>query len=70
MTGFTTIPRLLGVALRGGKNLPMINAHADTANPTLLMGMASEGKLRPAIDRRYGFEEIPAAVRRRGPGQG
>jgi NADPH:quinone reductase-like Zn-dependent oxidoreductase len=62
VTGFSSMRGLLGVAMRGGKNLPIINAHADTQNLTLLMELAAAGKLRPKIDRRYKFTEIPAAV--------
>ena len=62
VTGFNTIGRLIGVAVLGGKDIAQVNARANADNLTLLAEMADAGKLRPVIDRRYPFEEIPQAI--------
>jgi NADPH:quinone reductase-like Zn-dependent oxidoreductase len=62
VTGFTTIGRLLGVGLLGGKAIASVTAHANTANLTLLRDMAEAGTLQPMIDRRFAFEDLPAAI--------
>jgi NADPH:quinone reductase-like Zn-dependent oxidoreductase len=63
VVGFTTTGRLLGVALRGGKQIAMVAAHATAKDLELLAGLVESGKLRPVIDRRYAFVELPEAVR-------
>ena len=62
VTGFTNMRNLLGAAFRGGKNIKQVQAHANTANLDLLTGLIEAGKVRPVIDRRYPFAELPAAV--------
>jgi NADPH:quinone reductase-like Zn-dependent oxidoreductase len=62
VTGFTTVPRLLGVALRGGKDIAQVQAHVTTSDLELLSELIEAGKVRPQIDRRYPFAEIPAAI--------
>jgi NADPH:quinone reductase-like Zn-dependent oxidoreductase len=62
VTGFTSIRRLLGVSLRGGKDVAQVQAHVTTRDLELLSGLIEAGRVRPAIDRRYRFAEIPAAI--------
>jgi len=62
VTGFTSIRRLLGVALRGGKDIAQVQAHVTAEDLELLSELIAAGKLRPQIDRRYRFAEIPAAI--------
>jgi NADPH:quinone reductase-like Zn-dependent oxidoreductase len=62
VTGFTSVPRLLGVSLRGGKDITQVQAHVTTRDLELLSELIQAGKLRPQIDRRYPFAEIPAAI--------
>jgi NADPH:quinone reductase-like Zn-dependent oxidoreductase len=62
VTGFTSIRRLLGVALRGGKDIAQVQAHVTAEDLKLLSELIAAGKLRPQIDRRYRFAEIPAAI--------
>jgi NADPH:quinone reductase-like Zn-dependent oxidoreductase len=62
VTGFTSVRGLLGVSLRGGKDIAMVQAHATAKDLEQLSALAEAGKLRPVIDRRYGFAEVPAAI--------
>jgi NADPH:quinone reductase-like Zn-dependent oxidoreductase len=62
VTGFTSMRRLLGVSLRGGKDIAQVQAHVTTKDLELLSALIEDGKLRPQIDRRYPFADIPAAV--------
>jgi len=62
VTGFTSMRRLLGVSLRGGKDLAQVSAHVTTRDLELLSELIAAGKLRPQIDRRYPFAEISAAI--------
>jgi NADPH:quinone reductase-like Zn-dependent oxidoreductase len=62
VTGFTSVRRLLGVSLRGGKEVAQVQAHVTTEDLELLSELIEAGKLRPRIDRRYGFAELPAAI--------
>jgi NADPH:quinone reductase-like Zn-dependent oxidoreductase len=62
VVGFTSVARLMGVSLRGGKNIAVVSAHVTTKDLQLLSAMIEAGKLRPVIDRRYPFAEIPAAI--------
>jgi NADPH:quinone reductase-like Zn-dependent oxidoreductase len=62
VTGFTSVARLLGVSLRGGNNIAMVVAHVATSDLELLSELIEAGKVRPQIDRRYRFAEIPAAI--------
>ena len=60
--GFTSIGKLMGVSLRGGKGIAMVSAHVTTKDLELLSELIEAGKVRPQIDRRYPFAEIPAAI--------
>ena len=62
VTGFTSVAKLLGVSLRGGKNIAMVQAHVTTTELELLSELIAASKIRPRIDRRYAFAEIPAAI--------
>jgi NADPH:quinone reductase-like Zn-dependent oxidoreductase len=62
VTGFTSVPRLLGVSLRGGKDIAQVQAHVTTSDLELLSELIEAAKLRPQIDRHYPFTEIPAAI--------
>jgi NADPH:quinone reductase-like Zn-dependent oxidoreductase len=62
VTGFTSVARLLGVSLRGGKDVAQVQAHVTTGDLDLLSELIEAGKVRPQIDRRYPFAEIPAAI--------
>ena len=62
VTGFTSVAKLLGVSLRGGKNIAQVQAHVIARDLELLSELIAAGKVRPKIDRRYLFTEIPAAI--------
>ncbi len=62
VTGFTSVAKLLGVSLRGGKDVAMVQAHVTARDLELLSELIAVGKLRPRIDRRYRFAELPAAI--------
>jgi NADPH:quinone reductase-like Zn-dependent oxidoreductase len=62
VTGFTSVAKLLGVSLRGGKEIAMVQAHVATRDLELLSELIEAGKVRPQIDRRYRFAELPAAI--------
>jgi NADPH:quinone reductase-like Zn-dependent oxidoreductase len=62
VTGFTSVRKLLGVSLRGGKDVAQVQAHVTTKDLELLTALIEAGKLCPQIDRRYAFADIPAAI--------
>jgi NADPH:quinone reductase-like Zn-dependent oxidoreductase len=62
VVGFSSVAKLMGVSLRGGKDIAMVSAHAATEDMELLSELIEAGKVRPHIDRRYPFAEIPAAI--------
>jgi NADPH:quinone reductase-like Zn-dependent oxidoreductase len=62
VTGFASVARLLGVSLRGGKAIVQVQAHVTTKDLELLSELIEAGKIRPLIDRRYRFADIPAAI--------
>jgi NADPH:quinone reductase-like Zn-dependent oxidoreductase len=62
VVGFTSVPKLMGVSLRGGKDIAMVSAHAATKDLELLSELIQADKVHPQIDRRYPFAEIPAAI--------
>ena len=62
VTGFTSVPRLLAVSLRGGKDIAQVQAHVTTRDLELLSELIETGKVRPLIDRRYRFADLPAAI--------
>jgi NADPH:quinone reductase-like Zn-dependent oxidoreductase len=62
VTGFTSVAKLLGVSLRGGKDVAMVQAHVTAKDLEVLSELIAAGKVRPQIDRRYRFAELPAAI--------
>ena len=62
VVGFTSVAKLMSVSLRGGKDIAMVSAHVATKDLELLAELIEAGKVRPEIDRRYPFAEIPAAI--------
>ena len=62
VVGFTSVAKLVGVSLRGGKDIAMVSAHVATEDLEFLSNLIEAGKVRPQIDRRYPFAEIPAAI--------
>jgi NADPH:quinone reductase-like Zn-dependent oxidoreductase len=62
VTGFTSVRRLLGVSLRGGKDVAQVQAHVTTKDLELLTELIEAGRVRPQIDRRYQFADLPAAI--------
>ena len=62
VTGFTSMSNLLGVSLRGGKDIAQAQARVAAKDLQQLSELIEAGKVRPEIDRRYPFAEIPAAI--------
>ncbi len=61
--GFTSMRKMLNVKLRGGKQIPLVLAHATGKDVEFLGQLIEAGKLRPRIDRRYPFDQLPEAIR-------
>jgi NADPH:quinone reductase-like Zn-dependent oxidoreductase len=62
VTGFTSVRKLLGVSLRGGKDVVQVQAHVTTRDLELLSELLEAGRVRPLIDRRYRFADLPEAI--------
>jgi NADPH:quinone reductase-like Zn-dependent oxidoreductase len=62
VVGFTSVAKLISVSLRGGKNIAQVSAHLTATDLEFLSNLIEAGKVRPQIDRRYPFAEIPAAI--------
>ena len=62
VVGFTSVANLMGVSLRGGKDIAVVSAHVATEDLEFLSNLIEAGNMRPQIDRRYPFAEIPAAI--------
>jgi NADPH:quinone reductase-like Zn-dependent oxidoreductase len=62
VVGFTSVAKLLNVSLRGGKAIAQVSAHVATTDLEFLTNLIVAGKVRPQIDRRYRFAEIPTAI--------
>lgn len=62
VTGFTSIGKLVAASLRGGKRVSSVSAHATAEDLAALAQVIEAGKVRPSIDRRYSFNELPAAL--------
>ena len=60
--GFTSVRRLLGHSMRGGKDIAQVLAHASAKDLELLSELIEAEKVRPQIDRRYPFDQLPAAI--------
>jgi NADPH:quinone reductase-like Zn-dependent oxidoreductase len=62
VVGFTSVANLMAVSLRGGKDIAVVSAHVATEDLEFLSNLIEAGNMRPQIDRRYPFAEIPAAI--------
>jgi NADPH:quinone reductase-like Zn-dependent oxidoreductase len=63
VTGYTNLAEAIGVPLRGGKDIVRVSVHVvATKDLELLSELIEVGKVRPVIDRRYPFAQIPAAI--------
>jgi NADPH:quinone reductase-like Zn-dependent oxidoreductase len=62
VTGFTSVGNLLAVSLRGGKDVAQVQAHVSAKDLEVLSELILAGKVRPYVDRRYPFAEVPAAI--------
>ncbi|HSO51753.1 MAG TPA: NAD(P)-dependent alcohol dehydrogenase [Actinomycetes bacterium] len=62
VTGFTSVRLLLGASLRGGKDIATVQAHVTAKDLERLTELIEAGKVRPRIDRRYRFADLPAAI--------
>ncbi|HKN44171.1 MAG TPA: zinc-binding dehydrogenase, partial [Propionibacteriaceae bacterium] len=62
VVGFTSMAKLIGVSLRGGKDIAIVSAHVATTDLDFLSNLIETGTLSPHIDRRYRFADIPAAI--------
>jgi len=56
------VAKLIGVSLRGRKDITIVSAHVATTDLEFLSKLIEAGKVRPQIDRRYPFAEIPSAI--------
>jgi NADPH:quinone reductase-like Zn-dependent oxidoreductase len=63
VTGFTSMRLMMGVSLRGGKGITMVQAHTTAKDLELLSELIEAGKVRPAIDRSYPLAQVPDAIR-------
>jgi NADPH:quinone reductase-like Zn-dependent oxidoreductase len=48
--------------LRGGKDVAQVQAHVTATDLERLTELIEAGELRPRIDRRYRFADLPAAI--------
>jgi NADPH:quinone reductase-like Zn-dependent oxidoreductase len=62
VVGFTSVAKLIGVSLRGGRDIAIVSAHVATTDLEYIANLIEAGKVRPHIDRRYPFADIPAAI--------
>jgi NADPH:quinone reductase-like Zn-dependent oxidoreductase len=62
VVGFTSVVKLVGVSLRGGRDIAIVSAHVINTDLEFLSNLIEAGTVRPQIDRRYPFAEIPAAI--------
>jgi NADPH:quinone reductase-like Zn-dependent oxidoreductase len=62
VVGFTSVAKLISASLRGGRNIAQVSAHVTTTDLEFLTNLIEAGKVRPQIDRRYPFAEVPAAI--------
>jgi NADPH:quinone reductase-like Zn-dependent oxidoreductase len=62
VSGFTRVAKLMGVSLRGGKDIAMVSADVTAKDLELLSELIESGKLHPEVERRYRFDELPDAI--------
>ncbi|HSL09723.1 MAG TPA: zinc-binding dehydrogenase, partial [Actinomycetota bacterium] len=58
----TNMRNMLGVSLRGGKDVTQVSAHVGATELDELSALIAAGHVHPVIDRTYGFDEMPAAI--------
>lgn len=68
LVGYTNFSRMLGFILKGGllskttsKRFIVMNAQTKTEDLVSIGKLISEGEIKPVIDRRFAFAEIPQA---------
>jgi NADPH:quinone reductase-like Zn-dependent oxidoreductase len=61
VVGFTSVAKVIGVSLRGGRNIAQVSAHVATADLEFLANLIEAGKVRPQIDRRDPFTDCQSA---------
>ena len=62
VVGFTSMAKLIGVSLRGGTDIAIVSAHVATTDLDFVSNLIQTGTVRPHIDQRYRFADIPAAI--------
>jgi NADPH:quinone reductase-like Zn-dependent oxidoreductase len=62
VTGFTSVRKLMSVSLRGGHDVSQVSAHVSSKDLEELSRLGEAGLVRPNIDRRYAFDELPTAI--------
>ena len=62
VTGFSSMAKMMGASLRGGKDVAQVKAKVTAQDLEFLARLIEDGKVRPQIDRRCPFAEVPAAV--------
>jgi len=63
VTGYTNLAEAVEPVLLGGKAIARVSVHrVATRDLEHLSELIEAGKVRPQIDRRYPFAEIPAAI--------
>lgn len=60
--GFSGLGNLLGIGIRGGKRIGMVQVKGTAEDLAYLAELADAGKLRPSIEKTYPFAELPAAM--------
>lgn len=62
VTGFSSMAKMMGVSLRGGRDVAQVKAKVTRKDLELLAELIESGKVRPRIDRSSPFAEVPAAI--------
>lgn len=62
VVGFSGLGGLLGVALRGGQDLKLVQVKGTADDLATLAALAEAGQLRPTLEKTYRFADLPAAV--------
>ncbi|MGH2685127.1 MAG: NAD(P)-dependent alcohol dehydrogenase [Actinomycetota bacterium] len=62
VTGFSSMRKMLGVSLRGGKEVAQVKAKVTASDLDQLCALIEAGKVRPLVDRSSPFAEVPAAI--------
>ena len=62
VTGFSNMRNLMSTSLRGGKDVTQVKAQVATDDLNHLSGLLDAGKVRPVVDRTFGFSDVPRAI--------